>query len=110
MNLPRLILKKLREEHMGRSFAIKREHLLSWLQGQGATIDDRAMRAVVKTMPIICSCESGYFVAHPTNGYDDVEYSIQYLKKKAMPLLVDIRRKKQAYPQFYTGEQLELEI
>ena len=107
MNLPRLILKKLREEHMGRSFAIKREHLLSWLQDQGATIDDRAMRAIVETMPVICSCERGYFIADKP---EDVEYSILYIKKKAIPLLKKIRDKKQAYPQFYTGEQLELEI
>ncbi len=118
MNIPRLILKKLRENHIGRNRAIKRNRLLDWLYLQGAFIssgatspesEDRKMRAIIEKMPIICSCESGYYLAREGDeGYEDVKYALSYISKKAMPLLVKIRRKKEAYPQFYKGKQMGL--
>ncbi len=115
MNISRLILRKLREEHVGRPNAIKRYELLHWLCSEGAygfpgtDSDDREMRAIIETMPVICSCESGYYLARDgEEGYEDVEYAVKYIHKKAMPLLVKIRRKKDAHPQFYKGEQREL--
>ena len=101
MNISRLILRKLRTEHLGVDRAIKRKDLLSYLHEQGAKVEDRKMRATVKTMPIICSCEVGYFTA---KSYEEVEYSILYRHKKAMALLKDIRDKKGAYPQFYSED------
>lgn len=111
MNISRLIMRKLREEHKGRNRAIKRYELLHWLCSEGAyrfpgnDSDDREMRAIIETMPIICSCETGYYLAREgEKGDEDVKYAIKYIEKKAMPLLVKIRRKKEAHPQFY-GER-----
>lgn len=113
MNIPRLILRKLREEHVGRDRAIKRKDLLNWLY-QGAFIlsaaprresDDREMRAIIETMPVICSCETGYYLAREgEEGEEDVAYAIAYINKKAMPLLKKIRDKKRAHPQYYGNE------
>ncbi len=101
MNISRLILRKLRQEHIGKDNAIKRKDLLSWLHEQGAEIEDREMRATVKTMPIICACEQGYFIAQ---SHNEVEYSIRYFHKKAMSLLKYVGDKKRAYPQFYSED------
>lgn len=98
MNLSRFILRKLRTEHIGRSRAIKRKDLLEYLYGQGAKIDDREMRAIIESLPIICSCAEGYFIA---DKYEDVQHSIEYIKKKAISLMAKIRKKKEVYPQFY---------
>ena len=110
MNTSRLILRKLREEHVGRDKSIKRKDLLTWLW-EGVMIDkltesaDREMRAIIETMPVICSCESGYYIAE---DYEGVKYALDYISKKAMPLLVKMRRKKEAYPEYFKGNQGDL--
>ena len=101
MNISDLILEKLESEHRGRSRAIKRKDLLSYLHEQGAKVDDRGMRLAVKENKKICSCEDGYFIAR---NYEEVEYSNRYKHKKAMALLKDIGDKKKAYPQFYSED------
>ena len=98
MNISRLILRKLRTGHLGVDRAIKRKDLLSYLHEQGAKVEDREMRAVIEEIPVICSGPTGYFIA---KSEAEVELAIQYLHKKAMPLLKKIRRKKEAHPQFY---------
>jgi len=56
--------------------------------------------------PEICSCEGGYYY---DGGKADVDYSIEYLKKKAYPLFKKIRSRKRAYPQYYPDpDQMEL--
>ena len=117
MNIQRLILRKLREECVGRLSAIKMKDLLDWLYDEGAficgvtklTTANRETREAIEIMPIICSCESGYYlVREGEEGYEDVKYAIKYIEKKAMPLLVKMRRKKEAYPQFFKGDQGDL--
>ena len=98
MNIPHLILRKLRTEHFGMDRAIKRKDLLSWLHEQSAQVEDREMRAVIEEIPVICSGPTGYFIA---KNEAEVELAIQYLHKKAMPLLKKMRDKKEAYSQYY---------
>jgi len=102
MNIPRLILRKLRTEHVGVDRAIKRRDLLFWLHEQGAQIEDREMRAIIEEIPVICSGPTGYFIAR---NEEEVELAIQYLHKKAMPLLKKMRDKKEAYSQYYRESQ-----
>ena len=79
MNISRLILRKLRTEHLGIDRAIKRRDLLSYLHEQGAEIEDREMRAVIEEIPVICSGPTGYFIA---KNEEEVELAIQYIHKK----------------------------
>ena len=109
-----LILSKIRTKHVGREKAVKRKDLLDWLLFRGAIekiteSEDREVRAIIEQHPEILSCELGYYVAKKgEEGFEDVEYSIKYIQKKAIPLLTKIRRKKEAYPEYYRGEQMEL--
>ena len=98
MNIPRLILRKFRTEHIGIDRAIKRKDLLSYLHEQGAQVEDREMRAVIEEMPVICSGPTGYFIAR---NEAEVELAIQYIHKKVTPLLKKMRDKKEVYSQYY---------
>lgn len=98
MNISRLILRKLRTEHLGVDRAIKRRGLLSYLHEQGAEIEDRKMRTVIEEIPVICSGPTGYFIA---KNEEEVELAIQYIHKKVTPLLKKMRDKKEAYSQYY---------
>lgn len=111
MNIPRLILKKLREEPVGRPNAIKRRDLLNWLHEQGEyafhmeRFSDREMRAIIETMPVICSCETGYYIPREgEEGEADVKHAIAYIEKKSWPLLQKVRDKKKTYPQYFQNK------
>ena len=110
MNLPELILTKLKAGHRGRENAIKRKDLLQYLCDIGAIekiseTEDRMVRQLIDEMPRICSALEGYYMGR---GKPDVDHSISHLNKKAMAILRKIRRKKEAYPQYYLGDQMEL--
>ena len=110
MNLPELILTKLKAGHRGRENAIKRKDLLLYLYNIGAIAymtetEDRKIRLLIDEMPRICSSLDGYYIAREKA---DVDQSISHLNKKAMAILKKIRRKKEAYPQYYLGDQMEL--
>ena len=99
--------------HIGREKAIYREDLLKHLLRLDV-IDkiteswDRKVRKAIENNPEICSCEDGYFY---DGGPEDVEYSIQYLMKKIMPLFKKIKERKLAYPEYYPDpDQLKLEL
>lgn len=100
-----LILDFLRAHHRGKVRAITRESLREHLREIGCEINDRDLRETVKTIKEVCTCERGYYVAQDKA---DTDYSIAYLRKKIFPLWQDIENIKQAYPQFYAGEQMEL--
>ena len=110
VTLPDLILTKLKARHRGLANAIKRKDLLQYLYEIGAIekiseTEDRIVRILIDEMPEICSALEGYWI---DGGKPDVDHSIKHLKKKAMAILRKIRRKKEAYPQYYLPDQLEL--
>ena len=110
MNLPELILTKLKVGHRGRENAIKRKDLLQYLYDIGAIekiseTEDRMVRQLIDGIPRICSSLDGYYIAREKA---DVDQSISHLNKKAMAILRKIRRKKEAYPQYYLPDQGEL--
>lgn len=103
MTLIEAILWKIKGSAIGRNHAICRKDLLQYLYDIGIIYRitesiDREMRAIIENHPEICSCEDGYFY---DGGPEDVAYSVEYIRKKAIPLLVKINRRKMAYPQYY---------
>jgi hypothetical protein len=104
MKLSNLIFNLL-SERLGIDNAIPRRALLNFCQDFDPEIDDREMRRIVKTIPKVCTCENGYYIAKDKS---EVEHSIQYLKKKIFPLWLDIKRLMEAYPEYFKGEQLNL--
>ena len=107
MIIPEIILDIIQKDHRGRENAIRREDLLRHIQHKSRdyTLTDRRMREIVKSIPQICSCEKGYYLA---GNKSDSDYAIEYLKKKIFPLWDDIKQIQEAYPEYYKGEQLEL--
>ena len=110
MILSDLILTKLKAGHRGLANAIKRRDLLQYLYEIGAIdkiseTEDRLIRMLIDEMPRICSSLDGYYIAREKA---DVDQSIKHLSKKAMAILRKIRRKKEAYPQYYLSDQMEL--
>jgi len=110
MTLSDLILTKLKAGHRGLANAIKRRDLLQYLYEIGAIdkiseTEDRLIRMLIDEMPRICSSLDGYYIAREKA---DVDQSIKHLSKKAMAILRKIRRKKEAYPQYYLPDQGEL--
>jgi hypothetical protein len=100
-----LILNLLTRHHIGIDSAIPRRALLNFCQDLDPDIDDREMRRIVKTIPKVCTCENGYYIARDKS---EVEHSIRYLKKKIFPLWADINRLMKDYPEFFQGEQMSL--
>lgn len=105
MTISEIVLEKIKTFHKGKENAIKRKDLLAFCQLYDSEITDRELRKTVKTIPIICTFERGYFVA---TSKEESDYSIEYLKKKIFPLWEDIKNIQLAYPQYYQDEQLEL--
>ena len=105
MNLSEIILSKLRQQHEGKENAIKRKELLTYCQYFEPDLTDRKLRKLIKTIPIICTSERGYFIAI---SKEESDYSIEYLRKKIYPLWEDIKNIQLAYPEFYQDEQLRL--
>ncbi len=106
MTLPELILTKLKAGHRGQANAIKRYKLLVFCQAYEPELTDRKMRMLVKQIPRVCSCEDGYFI--DAKSRSETDHSIEYLKKKIFPLWDDIKRIQQAYPEYYSSEQMRL--
>lgn len=100
-----IILKKLIRDHRGINNAIKRKNLLQYCKVYDPTLTDRELRKLVKEIPLICTCEKGYFIAQRDW---EVKYSIQYLKKKIYPLWEDIRKIEKAYSKILGNHQQEL--
>lgn len=105
MSVKALILHVLRTHHRGKARAITRQALREYLSWEGYSISDRDLREVVKNLGQVCMCNRGYFIAESKAEADE---SIAYLRKKIFPLWKDIENIKRAYPQFYSGEQMEL--
>lgn len=99
------ILQVLRTHHRGKSRAITREALREYLRQVGYGLSDRDLREAVKNLGQVCMCNRGYFIAENKAEADE---SIAYLRKKIFPLWQDIENIKRGYPQFYSGEQMEL--
>jgi len=78
--------------------AIIRKRLLGYMKNWDSEITDRELRREIEAILEICSCERGYF--YPKNK-EEIDYSIEYLKKKIFPLWKKIHNKKMAYSQFY---------
>jgi len=95
------------KDHRGKRNAIDRERLRKiLLYVYNINLTDRMLRRIVKTMPEICSCNHGYYLADDQQDYDD---AVEYLKKKIYPLWADIKNMQEAYPEYSTNdEQLEL--
>ena len=103
--LAALILHKLQREHVGMALAIQRRDLLAWLWGNGVATTDRKVRYAVKELGCVGSCAAGYYL--PADERDAVAY-IRYTDKKIFPLFEDKQRFKSAYPQYFSGGQMEL--
>jgi len=95
------------KDHRGKRNALARERLRKiLLYVYNINLTDREMRRIVKTMPEICSCNHGYYLADDQQDYDA---AVEYLKKKIYPLWTDIKNLQEAYPEYSKGdEQLEL--
>lgn len=101
-----LIAQEIETNHRGKENAIKRKDLLTYVHAYGdPEMTDRELRRTIKTIPIICTFERGYFVA---TSKEESDYSIEYLKKKIFPLWENIKNIQLAYPQYYQDEQMEL--
>ena len=101
------ILTKIRMHHRGWENGIVREKLLIYLHSWWPDLDDRELRRTIEVLRRqgVCSGPHGYFVAR---NKEDVDASIEYFDKKAMPLLVAKRELRKAYPEYYSGELWEL--
>jgi len=105
MNLSELILEKIKQDHQGKENSCKRRYLLNYAHYFDPDLTDRKLRKIIKTIPVICTCERGYFIAI---SKEESDYSIEYLKKKIYPLWEDVKNIQLAYPQYYQDEQMEL--
>ena len=104
---PEFYIEIIMRDHRGKENAIARERLRKiLLYVYNINLTDRMLRRIVKTMPEICSCEHGYYLADNQSDYDD---AIEYFKKKIYPLWTDIKNLQTAYPEYSKGdEQLNL--
>jgi len=100
-----IILKKLLRDHRGIDNAIKRKDLLQYCWQFDPNLTDRELRRIVKEIPLICTCEKGYFIAQKAW---EVKHSIEYLKKKIFPLWEVIRNLEKAYSDVLSNPQQEL--
>ena len=100
-----IIHRKLAAEHVGMARAIQRRDLLAWLWGNGVATTDRKLRYAVKELGCVASSEAGYYL--PADERDAAAY-IRYTDKKIFPLFEDKQRFKAAYPQYFSGGQMEL--
>ena len=100
-----IILKKLLRDHRGINNAIKRKNLLQYCKVYDPALTDRELRRIVKEIPLICTCERGYFIAQKAW---EVEHSIEYLKKKIFPLWENIRNLEESYSDILSSPQKEL--
>lgn len=82
MNLPDLILVKLKAGHRGRENAVKRDILLNFCRAFEPSLTDRELRKIYSELPV-CSCNEGIFWPIRHEEIDEFE---AYLKGKAKPL------------------------
>lgn len=107
MNIPRLILRKLRTEHRGKDNAIKGADLLSWLYEQGAKVKEREMRDVLATLEKVISWCGGYFIADENDeekAGKEVKYVEDYYRKYSMSMSAKMRKLRKDYPRFFHEE------
>lgn len=113
MNMEEFVLEKI-NGRIGRQNAITMELILYLLYGHGIINakggnENRRIRRIIEKYPTIHSCEDGYYMAREgEKGKEDVDYAIKYLNNKAMPIHLKIKRKKEAFPQFYGNDQQQL--
>jgi len=108
MWLSEIILKKL-QFHRGEKQAIPRRELLDYLhQVADPELSDRWMRRTYENLPI-CASQYGLFI--PVSRAE-VEAYEKYLSKKIAPWKVreKIIRLREAYPELWQVQQLELGI
>ncbi len=109
MNMEEFVLETI-NERVGKDNAITMEIILYLLFGHGiinakGTNENRRVRRIIEKHPKLHSCEDGYYIAREgKEGKEDVDYAIKYLDNKAMPIHLKIKRKKEAYPQYYGNE------
>jgi len=108
MQLSEMILKKL-QFHRGKERALARCDLLAYLrQIADPGLSDRWMRRAYENLPI-CACADGLFIPAEKGEVDEYE---RYLNKKLPPWKVreKINRLREAYPELWQTQQLELGI
>jgi len=103
-SLPDFILHTLRTHHQGKSRAITREDLLSYLHSLGYGLSDRDLREIYAELPIVSSSQGLFW---PETAAELQEYR-QYLKAKAIPLFERWQRVAQAHPELIDATQGEL--
>ena len=110
MSAEKAILDKLRWDHVGMNRPILLDGLLNYLCESGV-IDldeknrsywERTVRRIIAENQEICNIGHGYFLARKIGHKEDVEETIQYLRRTyEEPLRIKIANKKLEFPQYY---------
>lgn len=82
MNISKIILAKLMQDHAGKENAIKRKDLLEFARGYDRDISDRELRDIYCRLEV-CSCNEGIFYPVRASEIRDFKY---YLIKKVRPM------------------------
>lgn len=80
-NIALIIFEKLKRDHKGKEKAIKREDLLAFVKPYSPEIDDRDLRKIYASLPVV-SGETGIFF--PIRGEEVLDFK-KYLNKRIMP-------------------------
>ena len=106
MHLSRLILHKLRAEHVGKDRAITRADLLNYVRGLGHDVSDRELRAVYVELPIVTDSRGIYYPCTAT----EVQAFYEYLQKRVKAIMARAARVRRAHAGLFEDRQLGLPI
>ena len=106
MHLSRLILHKLRAEHVGKDRAITRADLLAYVREMGYDVSDRELRAVYAELPVVADSHGLYYPATAA----EVQAFYEYLQKRVKAEMARAARVRRAHAGLFEDRQLGLPI
>jgi len=107
MNLPEIILEKIKKHYPGKENAIKRKDLLAiinFVYDVGLT--DRELRNIYCQLPVISS-EAGIFWPIRQSELDEFE---AYCRKKALPLFIRGKMVMEEHKDLRAGKYIQKEL
>ena len=108
MNEIQRYMLRILDDHRGPDRALRRKNLLIMLRMRWATTTDREMRRQAAATGYICKCERGYYLPRKPAGSaaekQDVDYCVEYLKKKIFPIWEFIQLLRSKYPSADQGD------
>lgn len=107
MTLKDLIVDLINARHRGRENAIRRRKLLLYCRQFDPELTDRELRRIVEDLPQICTGSKGYFMPE---SYEEVEDTVEYLRKKALAMLRRAKKIRLYYRALSDSGQMRLFI